>query len=486
MQISLRPDLSGPIYRQLFESLRLAILDGTWRAGQRLPPSRELAQQLSVSRNTVVNAYEMLRAEGYLAARQGSGYYVAAQLADPELNSPRKQTPSCPAREAQLSEQGKILARPSRPMPATDNPAFVPGLPDLQHFPVRLWQQCLQRYTGKRTTSVTGYQDRGGHLNFKTALCEYLRMARGVHCEPEQVIAISGSQAGLDLLARMLINPGDSVAVEDPGYLGARDSFRAAGAQLHGIAVDAEGLKVDGLEAAPDVKLVYTTPSCQFPLGVALSAARRLQLINWAAKRQGLIIEDDYDCEFRYGERPLTSLQGIDQQQRVIYLGTFSKVMFPGLRLGYLVVPAYLSQPFSQALRKTGQDPPLFLQAAMADFIRNGYFASHVRRMRKLYGEKQAIFAELLARHLGDWLRVEPTAAGMQLTGFYRQPLDESVLLAQAERKGLNLTPLSRYDLSPSDLRPGGLYLGYAAVDRENLEVGVKRLRECFPVASAR
>jgi GntR family transcriptional regulator/MocR family aminotransferase len=387
MQFTLRPDLPGPLYRQLFESLRLAILEGVWRAGQRLPPSRELAQQLVLSRNTVVTAYDMLRAEGYLAARRGSGHFVAAHLPDSEPAPVGNSALGSADSRVGLSDLGQILAAPSRPVPSIDNPAFVPGLPDLGEFPARQWQQCLQRYTGKRAASVTGYQDRGGHLHFKRALCDYLRMSRGLRCSPEQVIAVSGSQAGLDLLARMLINPGDAVAVENPGYLGARDSFRATGAQLHGIAVDSEGLSVDELSAVPSVKLVYTTPSYQFPLGVTMSAARRLQLINWAVNRQGFVIEDDYDCEFRYRERPLSSLQGMDQQQRVIYLGTFSKVMFPGLRLGYLVVPARWSSAFALALRKTGQEPPLFLQAAMADFIRNGYFASHMRRMRKLYGE---------------------------------------------------------------------------------------------------
>lgn len=478
MQISLRSDLSGPIYRQLFESLRLGILEGTWRGGQRLPASRDLAQQLAISRNTVVTAYDMLRAEGYLTARQGSGYFVAAHLPDPQP-ARRMDRSSSPARRAVLSKQGEILAMPSRPVPALEEPAFLPGLPDLEHFSARQWQQCLQRYTGKRTASLTGYQDRGGHLNFKASLCDYLRMSRGLHCEPDQVIAVSGSQAGLDLLARMLIDPGDTVAVEDPCYLGARDSFRAAGANLLGIPVDADGLQVDALNsAAASIKLVYTTPSCQFPLGATLSAARRLQLISWAVSRQSLIIEDDYDCEFRYGERPLSSLQGMDQQQRVIYSGTFSKVMFPGLRLGYLVVPPYLSRPFAQALRKTGQDPPLFLQAAMADFIRNGYFASHMRRMRKLYGEQQARFAALLQRHLRNWLRVEPTSAGMQLTAFYRRPLDQDALLAQARHKGLNLTPLSRYYLGQPPC--GGLYLGFGGIPRENLESSVKTLQECF------
>jgi GntR family transcriptional regulator/MocR family aminotransferase len=320
-------------------------------------------------------------------------------------------------------------------------------------------------------------------------------MSRGLRCSAEQVIAVSGSQAGLDLLARMLIDPGDAVAVENPGYLRARDSLRAAGAQLHGIPVDGEGLSVDALGALPSVRMVFTTPSCQFPLGVTMSAARRLQLINWAVSQNAFVVEDDYDCEFRYRERPLSSLQGMDQQQRVIYLGTFSKVMFPGLRLGYLVVPEHWSGAFGRALRKTGQEPPLFVQAAMADFIRNGYFGSHMRRMRKLYGEKQQRLTELLHRHVGDWLDVEPNPAGMQLTGFYRQPLDQAALLAQGRQRGLNLSPLSRYyfdegqagglseglDGEVAERRKfGGLYLGYAAVSMANMEENVLRLLACL------
>lgn len=489
MQITLRRDIAGPLYRQVFETLRLAILDGFWKAEQRLPATRELASQLALSRNTVNTAYEMLLAEGYITARVGSGYFVAGDLPTiAGLGSPRPNNKPAPDVNTVLSARGTILAKPSRPVSVITNPAFQPGMPDMSRFPYRQWEQCVQRAAQNPPASLTGYQDQGGHFELKRALSQYLQVSRGVVCEPEQVVVVNGSQAGLDLIARMLIDEGEYIAVEEPGYTGAKDAFQAAGARILPVDVDDEGLSVDALDTASKqcpgpVPLVYATPSYQFPLGVTMSAARRIQLLNWAKRNQALIIEDDYDSEFRYRERPLSSMQGLDPQ-RVIYLGTFSKVMFPGLRLGYLVVPESLAKPLAFALRKTGQDPPLIWQAAMADFIDRGHFASHLQKMRKCYGEKQELLLELIRRHLDDYVTVIPIAAGMQLACFFRHTVDEQSLVKLGRQQNLLLAPLSRYYHDHAASQRKGLFLGYSAIPLEALEENIIRLRECFEALS--
>lgn len=475
MDKALRPHLSGPLYRRVFETLRLDIVEGLWKAGERLPASRELAKRLAVSRNTVNTAYDMLQAEGYIVAKPGSGYFVAASLPDLTPLSSHQQPFETDCAEGALSARGRILASHTRPVAAIDNPAFQPGLPDMEDFPFKHWQQCLRAHANP-PAALTGYQEQGGHADLKAALSDYLQLSRGLRCTAGQIVLVNGSQAGLDLLARMLVNPGDTIALEEPGYLGARDAFRAAGAELAPVPVDENGLVADALPAT--AKLVYCTPSYQFPLGSTMSAARRMQLLNWAAAHSAYVVEDDYDSEFRYGGRPLSALQGLDQQHRVIYLGTFSKVMFPGLRLGYLALPPRLAKAFALALRKTGQDPPLIWQAAMADFIREGYFASHLRKMRKRYGEKQRLLVQLLQQHLSRWLEVTPTAAGMQLAGYYRQEVNEEALLAEARRQNIVLAPLSRYYLGPCP-QPG-LYLGYAGVAPAAMADNVRRLQVCF------
>jgi len=478
----------------VFETLRLAIVDGTVAGGQRLPATRELAEQLQMSRNTVITAYEMLLAEGYVEARQGAGYFVASDLPERALEVPEQTGLDEREALASLSTRGAVLAAPTRPVPKTENPAFQPGLPDLSVFPFEQWYRCVQQVMRRPDFSLLKYHDQGGYGPLKTALRDYLQNSRGVQCTAEQIIIVNGSQAALDLVARLLVNEGDHIAVEEPGYLGARDGFRAAGAQLLPVPVDDDGLDVDALselsgpqlsrgKKAP-IKLVYTTPSYQFPLGKTLSLPRRLALLQWAAEANGFILEDDYDSEFRFGERPLSSLQGLDRQGRVIYMGTFSKVMFPGLRLGYIVVPPGLSKAFASALRKTGQDNPLMLQAAMAVFIREGYFASHLRKMRKRYAEKQQRLVEVGRRLLGDYLHVSPSGAGMQVTWEFRRAMDEQKLLALAAKEGLIVACLSYYYLNKPTRR--GLFLGYTGVAIDDLEANVKTLAKIVKRAGAR
>jgi GntR family transcriptional regulator/MocR family aminotransferase len=483
MLISLIPNSTAPLYRQVFDAIRLAIVNEELKLHQRLPPSRELAQQLSLSRNTINTAYAQLCAEGYLVARQGSGYFVNAELPEIYLRNRSTATQAnsaTPSANPPFSKRGRFLARPTRPVPAISNPAFQPGLSDLDQFPFQQWQHCVNHSLKRADRGIFKYSDQGGYQPLKLALQSYLSQSRGVRCDSGLIIIVNGSQAGLDLIARLLIDDGDLIAVEEPGYLGARDGFLAAGARLEAISVDGEGVSVKELQKQrKKIRLIYTTPSYQFPLGVTMSLQRRLDLLEWAAEHKAFVIEDDYDSEFRYRDRPLSCLQGLDGSQRVIYFGTFSKVMFPGLRLGYIVAPPSLADGFAKALRKTGQDAPLQLQAAMAEFIQQGLFTSHIRRMRTLYGEKQRLLVSLIRQHANDWLDIQETAAGMQVPAFFRKTVNVKMLSEQAKAAGQTITPLSNYYLKLP--KRDGLYLGYAGVAIDDMRKNVlllKRLLE--------
>lgn len=483
MSLTLSSIHSGPLYRQVFETLRDAIISGVYKSEQSLPATRELSTALKISRNTVNTAYDMLQAEGYIESRANSGYYVCALIPVDTVVKPTTKRTQASRQKPQLSTRGEAIARPSRPVPTNPNPSFTPGLPDVSVFPFSQWQQCLQKIDLQSASNLMGYQDQGGLWEFKCALKSYLQLSRGVNCNPEQIIIVNGSQAGLDLMARLLVEAKEIIAMEEPGYLGAKDGFLAANACVMPIPVDGEGLQVERLNSLDKkqksaVKLIYTTPSYQFPLGVTMSLPRRLALLDWANKHEAFIIEDDYDSEFRYHDRPLSSLQGLDTQGRVLYMGTLSKVMFPGLRIGYLVVPENLASAFASALRKTGQDAPLLLQAAMTTFIEKGFFNSHIRKMRKLYGRKQEIFVELIQEHLNDWLEIKATSAGMQLPAYFKEKTNEKCLLGIALEKQINIVSLKRF-YSQRNTTPG-LYLGYAGIPIKDMKKNVLLLRDCF------
>lgn len=472
---------AGPLYRRVFETLRSAITGGSLAAGVRLPATRELSRQLAVSRNTVNAAYDMLVAEGYAVSRPGSGHYVTGSLPDPPAESWAQSGHTAgPLAGRGLSVRGAILAEPSRPVSQAAGPAFQRGAPALEQFPFPQWQQHLARHSRHPAEHLLKYRDDGGLPALKAALRDYLQLARGVRCDVSQIIVVAGGQAALDLIARLLVDEGDKVAIEEPGYVGARDALRAAGAELCATPVDDAGLCVDRLGA--DVQLVYTTPSYQFPLGVTLSAPRRIQLLQWASRSDAFIVEDDYDSEFRYAGRPLSCMQGLDEDERVVYVGTFSKVMFPALRLGYIVAPRRIAPALAAALRKTGQDAPLLLQAAMADFISSGQFSSHIRRMRKLYARRQALFVQLAARYLGGLLAVAPTHAGMQLACYFIESIDEARLRREAAARELDIAFLSATCLG-SCARPG-LLLGYAGIPEAAMAPAVIALRDAL-LASA-
>jgi GntR family transcriptional regulator / MocR family aminotransferase len=477
--IALDPSTAMPLYRQLYEGLRAAILSGRLKAGARLPATRALAIDFGVSRNTVMNAYAQLLAEGYVEGEVGSGTYVARTLPDELLHARSNaiQAHHLTQEGRGLSQRGARLAstRVSTPRFPSELKAFRPGIPALDAFPYELWARLMARRWRRPQRALLGYGDPAGYRPLREAIATYLGEARAVRCHAEQVIVVAGSQQALDLTARMLLDEGDGAWIEDPGYLGARGALLGAGARLVPIPVDGEGLDVAVGEAcSPEARLVYVTPSHQYPYGVTMSLPRRLALLEWAGQTRAWVIEDDYDSEYRYAGRPLAALQGLDSEGRVIYLGTFSKVLFPALRLGYMIVPPDLVDAFMAARALSDRHSPVLDQAALADFISDGHFARHIRRMRALYAERQAILVDAATHDLAGLLDVSPAEAGMHVVGWLPEGVDDAEASRRAAAHGVDTPPLSMYSLRP--FRRGGLLLGYTAVGEKDIREGVQRL----------
>ena len=483
--ISLDGTSRSPYYRQLYEGLRRAILSGMLGAGSRLPSTRTLAAELGVSRTTVVTAFEGLLAEGYLEGKVGSGTFVAGSLPDDLLSvGPKAGCGPAPVRAGRgLSERGTLLAAtPTSVVRDRGAPrAFRPGVPALDEFPHAAWRRISGKVWRRPPGGLLGYGDPAGYRPLREAIAGYLGAARAVRCVAEQVIVVSGSQQALDLAARVLLDPGDAAWVEDPGYMGARGALAGAGARLVPVPVDGEGLGVAaGVVREPGARLACVTPSHQYPLGVTMSLGRRLELLGWANRSGAWVIEDDYDSEYRYTGRPLEALQGLDSsaEGRVIYIGTFSKVLFPALRLGYLVVPPDLTGAFTAARELTDRHPPTAEQAVLADFIVEGHFLRHLRRMRALYAERQATLVEEAGRELAGLLDVRPAGAGMHLVGRLPEGVDDRESSRRAAERGVEAPPVSLYGGVPQG--HGGLMLGYAAVGEAETREGVRRLAEAL------
>jgi GntR family transcriptional regulator/MocR family aminotransferase len=489
---------AAPLHRQLYVALREAVLHGRIAPGMRLPSTRDLARELSVSRNTVVNAFEQLLAEGYLSGRVGSGTYVSEALGrktesghatstatgKPRLSkrgvsqeSAHRAMRHLPSLSLSLSKRGARLA-PARVLELTGaaSPApFIVGVPALDRFSYKTWGRLLARRWREQDPALLSYADPAGYRPLREAVANYLQLVRAVRCEPDQVILVSGSQQGLDLSARLLLDPGDAVWFEEPGYVGARAAFNSAGARLVPVPVDEEGMDVErGERLCARARLAYLSPSHQYPLGVTMSLERRFRLLEWAERSGAWILEDDYDSEFRYRGRPLASLQGLDPGGRVIYLGTFSKVLFPSLRLGYLVVPRRLADSFAVGRALTDRQSPMLEQAVLADFITQGHFARHIRSMRLLYAERQAALVRA-AEELEGRLEVRPADAGMHLVGWLPPGANDRAASRAAASRGVLVSPLSHYYLSQNPHRPG-LLLGYAAIPSTAMRRGMREL----------
>ncbi len=473
--LAVDPGKAGPLHRQLYFALREAILTGRLAPGVKLPSTRVLAKDLSVSRNTVAAAFDQLLAEGYAEARTGSGTYVTERLPDSLLRSPASQ-PSARSRRPKptLSQRGQAVASLGTVQRHRNRP-FAPGLPELDLFPMKEWSRLLARHWRRPDVGALLGGDPAGEAPLREAVASYLGAARSVRCDADQVIIVSGSQQAIDLIARVLIDPGAPVWIEEPGYVGTRGALTATGARLVPVPVDGDGLDVDaGIARAAAARLACVSPSHQFPLGVTMAPARRIALLQWAAAHDAFVLEDDYDSEYRYAGRPLASLQGMDDQDRVFYVGTFSKVMFPALRLGYLVAPPDLVDALLAVRRHVDTQPSSVAQAALTDFIADGHLSSHIRRMRLLYAERQDAFVSLAQEKLRGLVTVERQDSGMHLIGWLPEGADDRAVSEIAARQGVEAPPLSHlYTHGPS--RPG-LMLGFAGIPAEQMAPALDRL----------
>lgn len=477
LTLSLDPANIIALHQQLFLALRQAILDGRLTPGTRLPSSRSLASDLNVSRNTVLSAYDQLTAEGYLISRIGAGSYVSDQLPDDLLQRKTEGRASgVQAREIYLSKMaapfmGKMRFSEKRSLP------FSPGLPALEIFPFEDWARLLARHWRRPGREYLVDNPVGGAKVLREALASYLGQTRAVRCHPEQVIILSGSQQAIHLVVRAFAEPGDAVWMEEPGYPGIRDAILSAGAVPISVPVDKEGFSLaDARNLAPAARLACISPSHQYPLGQTMSLSRRLDLLNWAKEEGRFILEDDYDSEYRYAGRPLSSLQGLDDDSRVLYVGTMSKVMFSGLRVGYMVVPEDLVDVFLALRRNIDSHSPSVPEAALADFINEGYLAAHVRRTRLLYEARQKRLLTLLQEKLGDLIMVAPQESGMHLVVYLSPGINDKEVERDAAKAGMLVRALSGFYNLPTD--QSGLILGFAGTPEKEMPQLIVKLAD--------
>jgi GntR family transcriptional regulator/MocR family aminotransferase len=466
-----------PAHRWLCTALRAEILEGRLRPGARLPATRDLAGQYGLSRGTIVSAFEQLKAEGYLEGTVGSGTYVNKILPDELLQVALKARAPRPAPRPQrraLSDFGE-RAKPVPPYDFHAPRAFRANQPALDLFPTALWAQVAARRLRRASANLLLGCDPLGYPPLQAAVGEYLRTSRGVKCVPEQIAIVSGVQEALDLTARLLLNPGDRVCMEDPGYVGATATFESCGARITPVRVDGEGMVLPPAEPR-GARLAYVTPSHQFPLGISMSLPRRLELLEWARQAGAMIFEDDYDGEFRYSGRPVPALQGLDRQGLVLYSGSFSKVLFPSIRLGYLVVPPDLVDAFAAVKSVTSRHAGVPEQAVLCDFITEGHFGRHVRKMREVYAERLTVLQEGARQRLGGLLEISGIDAGLQTAGWLPGDggIDGETAARAAARRGVEVTALSRYSRGP--VAREGLHLGFAAVDPREIRRGIEQL----------
>ncbi|CUW39071.1 putative Transcriptional regulator [Magnetospirillum sp. XM-1] len=471
LTLALPADDGGqPLHRRLYLALREAVLDGRLGEGAALPSSRSLAAQLGVARNTVLAAYDQLAAEGFTEARQGSATRVAARqpLLGRADSGPSIPPPPPETKVAAWSATPPMLMvrDPTRP--------FAPGVPDLAAFPHAEWRRVLGRLWRRPPVELMCGIDPLGHPPLRRAIAEHVGRTRAVRCDADRIMVVGGSQQALDLVARVLVEPGEPVLVEDPCYGGLSGVLRAAGAKALAVPVDESGFDPDLAERlCPQARLACVTPSHQFPTGATMPLARRLALIDWAARKGGWIIEDDYDSDFHHGGQQAASLQGLDRWGRTLYLGTFSKSMFPGLRLGWLVVPHALLPAFVAARRVADMAPAGLTQAAMAAFMIEGHFGAHLRRMRGLYGRRRTQLLDAAARILGPSLPVAAGEAGLHAILRLPEGCDENAAARAAQAHGLAPAPLGFHRVTKG---PPGLILGYGNLAGWSIEDALERL----------
>ncbi len=472
------------LHKQIFDAYRSAIVDGKLRAGQRIPSTRELASELKVSRFPVLNAYAQLLAEGYFESRVGAGTIISKSLPDRFISSESNRRASFRQRPPTARTGARPIARRTSILPHFETHpwlkgagAFGVGQVAFDQFPLEVWSSLIARRCRSMNAKSFRYGDRRGSPLLREMIATYLRTARSIRCEPEQIMIVSGSQQALEISGRVLLDPESSVWVEEPGYSFARLALALSGCTLVPVPVDNSGMNVAaGISRCRKARAAVVTPSHQFPLGVTMSAARRLQLLEWAAETGSWIIEDDYDSEFRYESAPIASLQGLDANARVIYIGTFSKVVFPSLRLGYVVIPPDLVERFVTIRSAMDLGPSTLYQEALADFIAEGHFARHIRRMRVLYRERRSALVESLQEELGSMVEVLGGAAGLQLTVTLPKGTNDLEISERAARQKLWLWPLSTSYLGGA--ASPGFILGFGSTAARDIPRSVRKLRD--------
>lgn len=462
---------SRDLLRSLHRQLRAAIIDGRLQPGLRLPPTRSLAKGLGISRNTAMAAYDMLLSEGYVEGRKGAGTFVVDI-------SPRLERLRAPRQAGHIADTRLAPAfRDWRPVAETCSGEsyrfdFVAGMPDAE-FPFDIWQRLSTRATRAVARMGVSEHDPAGEHSLRHAIANHVSFVRAVACGPEDIVVTAGARQAIDLIARVLVTPGETaVALEDPGYGPTRRSFIGAGAKIHSIPVDDEGLIVERIP--PDVRVICVTPSHQFPLGVAMSARRRAELLDFAHSYGAVIVEDDYDSEFRHNSMPLDALQTLDRSESVFYVGTFSKSMFPALRMGFVVPPEWARYALTLARHLNDWHSPLIPQLALADFIAEGHLARHVRKMRRMYSERRAILLEALDAHFGDRLRPFDAHAGVHLAAELLAPEDEQIVVAKAAAEGIRIEDIARY--ATHDTVPKGYVFGFGLIDASGIEPAISQV----------
>ncbi|MDY6899272.1 MAG: PLP-dependent aminotransferase family protein [Cyanobacteriota bacterium] len=482
LAINLNKNSSKPLHQQLYEEIRQAILAGRLTPGERIPSTRSLAKSLAISRFTVTTSYEQLLSEGYLETVMGRGTFICQQIPDDLIYSnPIENIDKINPLSIKLSKYGENLVNIQNVPRITEAKLeinFRYGTPALNEFPIKIWRRLLSRYCNANLSWLDYSTEPLGYQPLRQAITRYLTRSRAVNCEPEQILITNGTQQALDLILRLLIEPGETVAIENPGYLSARIIFETQHAQILPIRVDNSGLIVKELAdyTSKSIRLIYVTPSHQFPTGAILSLPRRLELLNWAQQTGGLIVEDDYDSEFRYGEKPIPALQGLDKSDSVLYIGTFSKVLFPSLRIGYLVLPKSLVSIFTRAKWLNDRHLPILEQQALADFIESGYLERHIRKMRSIYNKRRQTLVKALKKHFGKRAEILGEKAGIHVMVRFKTNLSDEEIIQRAAKLGVTMMSANPHYLINNPT--GEFIFGYGELTENQLQEGIRRLAQ--------